>query len=69
METYDSTARPAGVPATWKDKQGGAFAFRAAWHYRDGAGVPVGIVARFDGDAGKQVRAARLNPCCMARNG
>ena len=55
METYDSTARPAGVPATWKDKQGGAFAFRAAWHYRDGAGVPVGIVARFDGDAGKQV--------------
>lgn len=49
------TARPAGVPATWKDKAGAEYPFKAAWFYRNPAGEPVGIVARFDNGAGKQV--------------
>lgn len=51
-----NTARPAGIRATWKDsKTGWTGAFTAAWHYRNAAGEPQGIVARFDNDAGKQV--------------
>jgi hypothetical protein len=47
-----ATARPAGVPKTWKDKAGVVYPFMAAWHYRNAGGEPVGIVARFDnGDA------------------
>lgn len=57
MEIPDSyTARPAGVPATWKDPAGGTeYRFLAAWQYRNQVGEPVGIVARFDNDNGKQV--------------
>jgi hypothetical protein len=51
----NNTARPAGVPATWKDPAGTVYPFKAAWCYRNQAGEPVGIVARFDNDAGKQV--------------
>ena len=56
MEIPSYTTRPAGVPATWKDKAtGAAFAFTAAWQYRNQAGEPVGIVARFDTGDAKQV--------------
>lgn len=55
MET-SNTNRPAGISATWKDRAtGAAFGFTAAWQYRNAAGEPMGIVARFDSDAGKQV--------------
>lgn len=54
-ENCSNTARPQGVPKTWKDKVGTVYPFRAAWFYRNPDGEPVGIVARFDGDAGKQV--------------
>lgn len=51
-----NTVRPPGISAVWKDRTtGAAFTFRAAWYYRDMAGEPQGIVARFDGEAGKQV--------------
>lgn len=49
------TSRPVGIGKTWKDKAGAVFDFKAAWHYRNAACEPVGIVARFDGEAGKQV--------------
>lgn len=56
MEIPSNATRPGGVPATWKDKATGAeYAFRAAWFYRNQGGEPQGVVARFDGDAGKQV--------------
>ena len=47
--------RPAGVAKTWKDPTGATYQFSAAWHYRDTSGEPLGVVARFDGDSGKQV--------------
>ena len=50
-----NTTRPGCIPATWKDATGTVYPFKAAWFYRDPGGDPVGIVARFDGDAGKQV--------------
>ena len=50
-----NTIRPAGIPATWKDAAGTEYPFRAAWFYRNQDGEPQGVVARFDGDAGKQV--------------
>ena len=51
-----NTIRPAGIPATWKDRTTGtAYQFKAAWFYRNQDGEPQGVVARFDGDAGKQV--------------
>ena len=56
MENSSSpTARPVGIPKTWKDKAGVAYPFRAAWHYRNLAGESVGIVARFDNGDAKQV--------------
>ena len=57
METNQSnTARPAGVPAKWKDRATGTeYPFLAAWQYRNQAGEPVGIVARFDTGDAKQV--------------
>ena len=55
MEIPSYTTRPAGVPATWKDPAGTEYPFKAAWFYRDAAGVAVGIVARFDTGDAKQV--------------
>ena len=56
MENSSSpTARPVGIPKTWKDKAGVVYPFRAAWHYRNASGEPVGIVARFDNGDAKQV--------------
>ena len=49
-----NTSRPVGIPKTWKGPAG-EFSFKAAWFYRKPDGEPVGIVARFEGDAGKQV--------------
>ena len=54
MEIPNNTARPTGIPKTWKGPAG-VFSFAAAWCYRNQDGEPVGIVARFDNDAGKQV--------------
>ena len=55
MQIQESnTARPQGVPKVWKGPAG-EFPFKAAWFYRNQDGEPVGIVARFDNDAGKQV--------------
>lgn len=51
-----ATHRPPGISATWKDRAtGAAFDFRAAWRYCNAAGEPIGIVARFENDTGKQV--------------
>lgn len=56
MENFSSaTARPVGIPKTWKDKAGVVYPFLAAWHYRNASGEPVGIVARFDNGDAKQV--------------
>ncbi len=55
MEIPNNTARPTGIPKVWKDKAGTKYPFKAAWFYRDVCGAPVGIVARFDNDNGKQV--------------
>ena len=55
MEIPNNTARPTGIPKVWKDKAGTEYPFKAAWFYRDVCGAPVGIVARFDNDNGKQV--------------
>ena len=49
-----NTARPQGVPKVWKGPAG-EFPFKAAWFYRNCDGEPVGIVARFQNEAGKQV--------------
>ena len=44
------------IPERWKDRQGAFYDFRACWWYRDAAGEPQGVVARFDSDhKGKQV--------------
>lgn len=51
----DTTSRPNFIPAHWKDRRGAFYDFRAAWWYRDKAGEPQGVVARFDGPQGKQV--------------
>ena len=46
--------RPAGIPATWKDKSTGfSGVLRHVWPYKDGAGTVLGFVARFDGDGDK----------------
>ena len=50
-----ATTRPVGIPKTWKDKAGVVYPFRAAWHYRNASGEPVGIVARFDNGDTKTV--------------
>lgn len=56
MATFNSNmARPQGVPKVWKDKAGGEYPFKAAWFYRNLDGLPVGLVARFDSEQGKQV--------------
>ena len=56
METASSnTIRPTGIPKLWKGAGGTEYPFKAAWFYRNPDGEPVGIVARFDNDAGKQV--------------
>ena len=49
-----NTSRPVGIPKVWKGPAGN-FSFKAAWFYRKPDGEPVGIVARFENDAGKQV--------------
>ena len=80
MEIPNNTSRPVGIPATWKDPAGTEYRFLAAWQYRNLAGEPVGIVARFDTGDAKQVirfssraragvsrRAARKRLSCMAR--
>lgn len=54
QESSPST-RPAFIPERWKDKTGAFYDFRACWWYRDAAGEPQGVVARFDGPQGKQV--------------
>jgi len=52
----DTTLRPSFIPQRWKDRQGAFYDFRACWWYRDAAGKPQGVVARFDSDhKGKQV--------------
>ncbi|MDG4595870.1 MAG: hypothetical protein P9F75_09300 [Candidatus Contendobacter sp.] len=51
----DSTSRPSFIPERWKDRQGAFYDFRAAWWYRNAAGEPQGVVARFDGPHGKQI--------------
>lgn len=51
----DSTSRPSFIPERWKDRQGAFYGFRAAWWYRNAAGEPQGVVARFDGPHGKQI--------------
>ena len=52
----DSTSRPSFIPERWKDRQGAFYDFKAAWWYRDAAGEPQGVVARFDSDHnGKQI--------------
>ena len=51
----DSTSRPSFIPERWKDRQGAFYGFTAAWWYRDAAGEPQGVVARFDSERGKQV--------------
>ena len=55
MEIPNNTSRPVGIPATWKDPAGTEYRFLAAWQYRNLAGEPVGIVARFDTGDAKQV--------------
>ena len=52
----DSTPRPDFIPIRWKDRRGAFYDFRAAWWYRNAAGEPQGVVARFDSDHnGKQI--------------
>ncbi|MDS4019559.1 MAG: hypothetical protein RKR03_03475 [Candidatus Competibacter sp.] len=51
----DSTSRPSFIPERWKDRTGAFYSFKAAWWYRNPAGEPQGVVARFDGPQGKQV--------------
>lgn len=54
-QNHSATTRPAYLPERWKDRQGGFYDFRACWTYRDAAGEPIGVVARYDSDHGKQV--------------
>ena len=49
------TVRPTGIPKVWKDKADTVYPFKAAWRYRNASGVPVGIVARYQNETGKQV--------------
>ena len=51
----DTTSRPSFIPERWKDRRGAFYDFRAAWWYRNSAGEPQGVVARFDGPRGKQI--------------
>mgnify|MGYP000988137389 CR=1 FL=1 len=52
----DSTARPSFIPERRKDRAGTFYDFKACWWYRDAAGEPQGVVARFDSaHNGKQV--------------
>ena len=50
----DSTAKPSFIPERWKDRQGVFYDFRACWWYRNPAGAPQGVVARFDGPKGEK---------------
>lgn len=50
-----ATARPSFIPDRWKDRDGTAYPFRAAWQYCDRDNKPIGYVARFDNETGKQV--------------
>ncbi len=55
METSScNTTRPTGIPKIWKGPAGD-FSFTAAWLYKNADGEPVGQVARFENDSGKQV--------------
>mgnify|MGYP000868687323 FL=1 len=51
----ESTSRPPFIPERWKDRTGAFYPFKACWWYRNPAGEPIGIVARFDGHQRKQV--------------
>ena len=52
----DSTSRPSFIPERWKDRTGAFYSFKAAWWYRNPAGEPQGVVARYDsGHNGKQI--------------
>ncbi len=58
MNTSESSPshRPAFIPKAWKDRTGAFYPFKACWWYRNPAGEPLGVVARFDSDRnGKQV--------------
>jgi predicted P-loop ATPase len=47
--------RPAHIPENFKTRDGQCWPFRHAWTYVNAEGQPIGHVARFDRDGGKQV--------------